>query len=325
VSLYLRAAETPVSERTESAAGFHDPVLAREVMEFLAPSGHGLYLDGTVGGGGHSAILLAECPACRVIAVDRDPDALEAARAALAEFGTRVQFIGARFDEALPAADLSEPLAGVLLDLGVSSHQLDSDRRGFTFREGVELDMRMDATQADEPSAAQILNSESEEALARIFHEYGEEPRSRALARAVVERRASKPFRTSDDLVAVLYRTLGRAPRVKEKARIFQALRIAVNEELLCLERGLVEFREAMAPNARIAVISYHSLEDRLVKNAFRDWSRSCVCPPGMPVCTCRGKPLGSVLTRKAVIPSDIEVRRNPRARSARRRVWRKE
>ena len=313
-----------MSEWTESPAGFHDPALVQEVVEFMAPSGDGIYLDGTVGGGGHTAALLKECSSCRIIAVDRDPDALKAAKATLAPHGTRVRFIQCRFDEVLRSANLSEPLAGVLLDLGVSSHQLDSDARGFAFRAGVELDMRMDATRADTPSAAQVLNSEGEEALARIFQEYGEEPRSRRLARAVVERRASTPFRTSDDLVAVLYRTLGRAPRAKEKARIFQALRIAVNEELARLERGLMEIREAMAPNARIVVISYHSLEDRLVKNAFRDWSRSCVCPPRMPVCTCRGEALGSVLTRKAVRPSDLEVRRNPRARSARLRAWRK-
>ncbi len=313
-----------MSEWTGSPAGFHDPVLVREVMEFLAPSGDGVYLDGTVGGGGHSAVLLEECGSCNVIAVDRDPDALEAAKAALAPLGTRVRFIQARFDEALRFADPSEPLAGVLLDLGVSSHQLDSDGRGFAFRAGVELDMRMAGTQAGEPSAAEILNSEPEEALARIFHEYGEAPHSRGLARAVVERRGATPFRTSDDLVAVLYRTLGRTPKAKEKARVFQALRIAVNQELTSLEHGLTEFREAMAPDARFVVISYHSLEDRLVKNAFRDWSRSCVCPPGMPVCTCRGAPLGSVLTRKAVRPSDVEVRRNPRARSARLRAWKK-
>ena len=313
-----------MSERTESTGGFHDPVLAREVMEFLSPSGDGVYLDGTVGGGGHSAILLEECASCEVIAVDRDPEALEAAKGSLASFGARVRFIQARFDEALRSADLSEPLAGVLLDLGVSSHQLDSDRRGFAFRVGVDLDMRMDGTGAGEPSAAEVLNSESEEVLARIFHEYGEEPRSRRLARRVVERRAATPLRTSDDLVAVLYKTLGRAPKAKEKARIFQALRIAVNQELTSLERGLTEFREAMAPDARIVVISYHSLEDRLVKNAFRDWSRSCVCPPGMPLCTCRGAPLGKVLTKKAVRPSDVEVRRNPRSRSARLRAWRK-
>jgi len=293
-------------------------------MEFLTPSGKGVYLDGTVGGGGHSAILLEGCADCRIIAVDRDSDALEVARARLAPFGARVRFIQARFDEALRSADLPEPLAGVLLDLGVNSHQLDSDRRGFAFRVGVDLDMRMDGARAGEPSAAEILNSESEAELARIFHEYGEEPRSRRLARVVVERRAATPLRTSDDLVAVLYKTLGRAPKPKEKARIFQALRIVVNQELVSLERGHTEFRDMMAPDARMVVISYHSLEDRLAKNAFRDWSRSCICPPGMPVCTCRGVPLGKVLTRKAVRPSDVEVHRNPRSRSARLRAWRK-
>ena len=175
-----------MSEWTESPADFHDPVLVREMMEFLTPSGKGVYLDGTVGGGGHSAILLEGCADCRIIAVDRDSDALEVARARLASFGARVRFIQARFDEALRSADLSEPLAGVLLDLGVNSHQLDSDWRGFAFRVGVDLDMRMDGARAGEPSAAEILNLESEAELARIFHEYGEEPRSRRLARVVV-------------------------------------------------------------------------------------------------------------------------------------------
>ena len=150
-----------MSERTGLLAGFHEPVLVREVMEFLAPSGGGTYLDGTVGGGGHSAAPLEACPSCTVLAVDRDPSALKVAKAALAPLEARVRFIQARFDEALGSADLSEPLAGVLLDLGVSSHQLDSDRRGFAFRTGVELDMRMGGTQAGDPSAAQILNSAS--------------------------------------------------------------------------------------------------------------------------------------------------------------------
>jgi 16S rRNA (cytosine1402-N4)-methyltransferase len=313
-----------MGDLTGSPGDFHEPVLAREAIEFLAPIGEGVYLDGTVGGGGHAAVLLEECTTCKLVAVDRDPDALEVAKAALAPFGDRVRFLLVRFDEALAAAGLGEPLAGVLLDLGVSSHQLDSDPRGFAFRTGVQLDMRMDARKEGGATAAEILNSEPEETLARIFHEYGEEPRSRALARSVVARRAATPFSTSDDLVAVLYRTLGRAPKAKEKARIFQALRIAVNEELAALERGLNAFREALAPDGRIVVIAYHSLEDRLVKNAFRDWSRSCVCPPRMPVCTCRGEPLGRLLTRRAVRPSEIEVRRNPRARSARLRAWRK-
>ena len=304
--------------------GYHEPVMAAEVMELMEPSGSGLYLDGTVGGGGHSRLLLEGCGECRVIAVDRDPEALAASETALAPFGGRVRFLRARFDEALAKASLVEPLAGALLDLGVSSHQLDADERGFAFRRDVDLDMRMARGEEEVQTAAQILGEASEADLARIFHVYGEEPRARRLAREVVGRRDDAPFRTSDDLVAAYSRTLGRAPKAKEKARIFQALRIAVNSELEALEHGLVRIQDALNPEATLVVISYHSLEDRLVKNAFREWSRSCVCPPGLPVCTCRGEPLGSTLTRSPLRPSDSEVARNARARSARLRAWRK-
>ncbi len=298
--------------------------MAAEVMELMGPSGSGLYLDGTVGGGGHSRLLLEQCSECRVLAVDRDAEALAASEAALAPFGGRVRFVQTRFDEAVDEMGLVEPLAGALLDLGVSSHQLDADERGFTFRRDVGLDMRMDGEDAEVLTAAQVLNESSEAELARIFHEYGEEPRARRLAREVVSRRSDAPFRTSDDLVAAYSRALGRGPKAKEKARIFQALRIAVNSELEALEQGLARIREALAPEGTLVVISYHSLEDRLVKNAFREWSRSCVCPPGMPLCTCRGEPLGKTLTRTPLGASDIEVARNPRARSARLRAWRK-
>ena len=304
--------------------GYHEPVMAAEVMELMGPSGSGLYLDGTVGGGGHSRLLLEMCGQCRVIAVDRDPEALAAAEALLAGFGGRVRFLRARFDEALDEAGVVESLAGALLDLGVSSHPRDADERGVAFRRAVDLAMRMAGGEEEVPTAAQILNEASEGDLARIFHEYGEEPRARRLARKVVGRRDDAPFRTSDDLVAAYSRALGRTPKAKEKARIFQALRIAVNSELEALEQGLSRIREALSPGAVLVVISYHSLEDRLVKNAFREWSRSCVCPPGFPVCTCRGEPLGSTLTRAPLGPSDIEVARNPRARSARLRAWRK-
>ena len=319
----MRAAET-VTERAEHRVRYHEPVMATEVMELMGPSGSGLYLDGTVGGGGHSRLLLETCAECRVIAVDRDPEALAAAEAALAPFGGRVRFLQARFDEALDQAGVVEPLAGALLDLGVSSHQLDADERGFAFRRDVDLDMRMAGGEEEVPTAAQILNEASEGDLARIFHEYGEEPRARRLAREVLGRRDDAPFRTSDDLVAAYSRALGRTPKAKEKARIFQALRIAVNSELEALEHGLTRIREALSPEATLVVISYHSLEDRLVKNAFREWSRSCVCPPGFPVCTCRGEPLGSTLTRAPLGSSEIEVARNPRARSARLRAWRR-
>jgi len=319
----MRAAEA-VTKRAEHRVRYHEPVMAAEVMELMGPSGSGLYLDGTVGGGGHSRVLLERCGECRVIAVDRDPEALAASEAALAPFGGRVRFAQARFDQVVDQVGLLEPLAGALLDLGVSSHQLDDDERGFTFRRAVDLDMRMAGEAEEVPTAAQLLNEANEGDLARIFHEYGEEPRARRLAREVVSLRPDTPFRTSDDLVAVYARVLGRAPKAKEKARIFQALRIAVNSELEALEHGLVRIREALGSTATLVVIAYHSLEDRLVKNAFREWSRSCVCPPGIPLCTCRGEPLGSNLTRTPLGPGDIEVARNPRARSARLRAWRK-
>lgn len=308
----------------EADSSFHEPVLSSEVLRWMAPSGSGLYLDGTVGGGGHASLLLTSCSHCRVIAVDRDPEALAVAESTLAFAGGRVHFICARFDEVLDESNELEPLDGALLDLGVSSHQLDTEVRGFSFRLGVDLDMRMGGAEEGIPSAGQLLNEGTEEDLTRIFREYGEEPRARRLVREIANRRSRNPFRISDDLVAALYRALGRPPTVKDKARIFQAMRIAVNSELEALERVLPAIRDAMVPGAPFVVISYHSLEDRRVKNAFREWSRSCVCPPRIPLCRCRGKPLGSIITRTPIRPSEDEVDSNPRARSARLRVWRK-
>ena len=214
--------------------------------------------------------------------------------------------------------------AGRRVDLGGRPRHLEADTRGFAVRPGVARDMRREGGDPDTPTASEILNEADEADLARIFREYGEEPRARRLARQVVGRRADAPLRTSDDLVAVLARALGRSPRTKEKARIFQSLRIAVNGELDALDRALPMIRDALGSGAAMVVISYHSLEDRLVKNAFREWSRSCVCPPRIPLCTCRGAPLGSSLTRTPVRPREAEVKLNPRARSGRLRAWRK-
>lgn len=300
----------------------HEPVLGPESVRRLAPCDGGLYLDGTVGGGGHARLILEACPDCRLVAVDRDPRALAAAREALAEFGDRVRFVRARFDRATDDPEVCERgLDGALLDLGVSSHQVDVDRRGFTFRPGAPLDMRMGD---DGATAADLLNRASAEELARIFYEYGEERRSRALARHVVERRTERPFSTSDDLVAVIVRVMGGGVSAQDKARIFQALRIAVNGELEALEAALPALRDALVAGGVLVVIAYHSLEDRIVKHAFREWSRVCVCPPELPVCACRGRALGETLTRKPVRPGDEEVERNPRARSALLRAWRK-
>jgi 16S rRNA (cytosine1402-N4)-methyltransferase len=304
-------------------ADYHEPVLADEVLRYLRPRDGALLLDGTVGGGGHARLLLEACPGCRVVAVDRDPEALAEAERTLFHVRGRVRFLQGCFDDAPADAEIVDRgLDGALLDLGVSSHQLDDDARGFAFRRGVALDMRMDPAQ--EENAAGLLAAASEEDLARVFRELGEEPRARRLAREIVKRRATEPLASSDHLVAALSVSLGRSPTVQDKARIFQAVRIAVNGELESLERGLPALRDALRDGGVLVIIAYHSLEDRLVKNAFREWSAACVCPPEAPVCTCRGRPLGETLTRKPVRPGDDEVARNPRARSARLRAWRR-
>ncbi len=252
---------------------------------------------------------------------DRDPEALREARARLARFGGRATLVESGYADA--AERLDEPLTGALLDLGVSSHQIDATTRGFSFRSGAPLDMRMSPT-SQGPTAADLLNELPESELARIFYEYGEERRSRRLAREVARRRAERPFRTSDDLVAVLDSVLRPRVDVQDRARLFQALRIAVNDELEQLERGLPTLRDRLAAGGVMVVLSYHSLEDRRVKNAFREWSRDCICPPELPVCRCRGRALGETLTRRPARPSEQEVEGNPRARSARLRAWRK-
>ncbi len=302
---------------------YHVPVMAAEVLSFLRPHDGALILDGTLGGGGHARLVLEACPDCRVIAVDRDPDALAEAEHALAHVRDRVRFLHGRFDVACDDAEVRDRgLDGALLDLGVSSHQLDDDARGFAFRRGVALDMRMDP--GEERDAVRFLSESNERELERVFRGLASAPGPRRVPRYVFTRRPTRIFPTRHDLVAALAGSLGRAPTPQDKARIFQAVRIAVNEELESLERGLPALRDALKAGGVLVVIAYHSLEDRMVKNAFRDWSAVCVCPPGTPVCTCRGRALGETLTKKPVRPSDEETVRNPRARSARLRAWRR-
>ncbi|MEX2528317.1 MAG: 16S rRNA (cytosine(1402)-N(4))-methyltransferase RsmH [Gemmatimonadota bacterium] len=308
---------------------YHEPVFLDSCLELLLQGKGGedapLYLDGTVGGGGHARALLERCPQCHLVAVDRDPTALEEARRVLEPYGTRVRFLQLPFHEAPDAMGLPQgSLAGVLLDLGVSSHQLDALERGFTFREGAPLDMRMAGDQGEELPAWELLNRAGEEELTQIFRHLAEEPRARPLARAVVRRRDREPFRTSDDLVGALTAVLGRGASTQEKARVFQGIRIAVNRELESLEEALPRFRDALQGGGMLVVIAYHSLEDRIVKHAFREWSRQCVCPPELPVCRCRGRALGTTVTRKPLTPDVREMEANPRSRSAKLRAWRK-
>lgn len=300
-------------------SGYHTPVLVGEVVRWLEPSRGGVYFDGTLGGGGHSEAILESGGEARVIGVDRDPEALK-------EVGDRLSGYGERFeardgDFADVAERLEVELAGALLDLGVSSHQIDATRRGFSFRPGSPLDMRMSGSGL---TAAEVLNRYEEGDLLRVLWDYGEEKRARPLVRRIVERREGKPFEVSDDLVAILEEVYGHRLTPQDQARVFQALRIEVNAELASLERALPALRDALESGGVLVVISYHSLEDRQVKNAFREWSRSCVCPPDLLMCVCRGAPLGETLTRKVVRPGEAEVASNPRSRSARLRAWRK-
>ncbi len=303
-------------------SAYHAPVLADEIVELFSSAR--TILDCTLGGGGHSAALLAM--GATVTAIDRDPDAVKAARDRLAayEAAGRFSVILGNFAEAerlLP--DSQQKFDAILADLGVSSHQFDDPSRGFSFREGAPLDMRMDA--AYDEDAADLLNSAPEEEIARIFREYGDEPRARKMAREVVRRRENREFKTSDDLVGAIRAVLGPRSGAGEFARIFQSLRIAVNDEMQSLHTALPVMRDRLNDGGILAVISYHSGEDRAVKHAMREWSLDCVCPPKQLTCTCRGKALGSMVSRKPVMAGEAEIARNIRARSARLRAWRKE
>ena len=302
-------------------SAWHAPVLVDEVVAALA--GCAEVLDGTLGGGGHAAALLAA--GHRVTGIDRDATALAEARARLAkpERDGTFRAIAGNHDEIDAIAELAgATFDGILLDLGVSSRQIDEEARGFSFREGVALDMRMDPTSG--MTAADFLNESEEAEIARVLKEYGDEPKARRMAREIVRRRERTPFAISEDLVGAIRAVLGSRSGPGEFARLFQAIRIAVNDELAGLERGLVTLRERLRSGGTFAVISYHSGEDRLAKHSFRDWSTGCTCPPRQPICTCGGKALGTSVTRKAITASALETATNPRARSARLRIWRK-
>lgn len=293
-------------------------------MEILQPERGGLYLDGTLGGGGHAEALLRRGPEAHLIGVDRDPDAIAEAGRRLEPFGDRVRLVQATFADAVAAAGIAPgSLAGALLDLGISSHQIDETSRGFTFRPGAPLDMRMAGASRDEETAADLLARLDEEALANLFYRYGEERRSRRLARVIGEMREQAPLTLSDHLVEAINRSLVR-PTTQDRARIFQALRIAVNRELESLETALPALRDSLAPGGILVVLAYHSLEDRMVKDSFREWSRDCVCPPQLPTCICGGVAAGKSITRKPIMASEEEIERNPRARSVRLRAWRR-
>jgi 16S rRNA (cytosine1402-N4)-methyltransferase len=301
-------------EMANASPPYHLPVLLGPVL--VAARGARRVVDATLGDGGHAEGFRST--GAEVLGIDRDPEAIAISQRRLGTTG--MQYLQAPYasPEALDAVARFRP-DFILLDLGVSSRQLDEESRGFTFRPGAPLDMRMGGSGQ---TAADLLNHADGAVLERIFRDYADERRARRLAAEIVRRRDRRGFANSDDLVNAIRAALGPKSGPGDFARLFQALRIAVNDELGGLERSLPQFRDALVPGGRLAVITYHSGEDRLVKQAFRDWARRCVCPPEMPVCTCRGRALGRLDPAKPVQPDASEVVANPRARSAKLRSF---
>jgi len=298
----------------------HQPVLYHEIIHALQPHRGGTYVDGTLGAGGHAwGILHASEPDGRLLGLDLDPQALEIAQERLAPFGPRAvirQGSYTTLQEKLQALGWVS-VQGIVLDLGVSSMQLDSPNRGFSFQKDAPLDMRFDSTRG--ATAADLVNSLSEKELADVLYQYGEERRAYQVSRAIV---AARPIYTTGQLAAAAAKaTHSGKPGMHPATRTFQALRIAVNAELEAVEVALPRAVDALAPGGRLAVISFHSLEDRMVKQFFQRESRDCLCPPRQPVCTCGHKASLREINRKPILPQEVEIAANPRARSAKLRV----
>ncbi len=303
----------------------HEPVLLQEVLQWMNIRPGGVYCDGTLGGGGHSeAILKASGGTAALYGIDRDETAIEAASARLQNYPGFHALRGNFHDgkELLREAGAGR-LDGVLLDLGVSSPQLDTPERGFSYHTDAPLDMRMD--QSKGMTAADFLNTAGEQEIAKVIRDYGEEKWAARIAKIICEHRKEKPLETTFDLVDAVDAAIPKAVRRKDDGhparRTFQAVRIAVNDELAPLEKALTDFTDCLKPGGRICVITFHSLEDRIVKNCFRNLEHPCICPPKAPICTCGRKPVLKVLAGGVVVPSDEETERNPRARSAKLRV----
>jgi len=304
---------------------FHKPVLLREVITSLGCKAGGVYVDGTVGGAGHAIEILEEsAPNGLLIGIDADEDALHEAEKRLNPFSDRVTLARGNF------ADIGDILVslniyhvdGILLDLGVSSHQLDAAERGFSFSKEALLDMRMDFRQ--QTNAYTLVNTLPESSLAKIIREYGEEPMARRIARAIVEERKTKHIETTTELASIILSVIPKkmhGHRLHPATKTFQALRIAVNNELSSLQSALTDGIERLHTGGRFSVISYHSLEDRMVKTSFRSYESACICPHDMPVCNCQRQAKARVVYRRPVTPSDEEISDNPRARSAKLRT----
>jgi 16S rRNA (cytosine1402-N4)-methyltransferase len=306
----------------------HVSVLLRETIDLVDPEPGDVIVDATLGLGGHSREILERQPEARLIGLDQDTDAIEIAKRNLEAFGDRVTIVQTNFVNI--RGTLSElgidAVNGIMADLGVSSLQFDSETRGFSFRFDAPLDMRMDA-EGEYPTAAELLQTLSQEEIANTIYQFGEERFSRRIARRIVERReAGNPVATTRELAELVERAVPRSKKDKihPATRTFQGLRIAVNNELGVLENFLSDSVESLAPGGRLAVISFHSLEDRIVKQAFLKLSGRCQCPPRLPICQCGAVKKVEILTKKPVVPTETELSENPRSRSAKLRAVRK-
>lgn len=313
----------------EKAENLHKSVLLAETLDYLAPKNGEIFVDATLGLGGHAEAILSASDDVQVIGIDQDTDALSKANERLEKFDARFRSFHANFSEikSVLAQAKVEKVDGVLSDLGVSSMQLDSETRGFSFRFDAPLDMRMNAESGDE-SAAELLETLSEFEIARIIYEYGEERFSRRIARRIVERRErGESVKTTKELAELIEKAVPRVGRKFKKdaihpaTRTFQALRIAVNSELEILEDFIKDSVDVLKPGGRMAIISFHSLEDRIVKQTLQKLAGKCFCPPNFPQCVCGAEKKIEILTRKPVIADEAETAENPRARSAKLRA----
>lgn len=302
----------------------HISVLLNECIDNLNIRPDGIYVDGTMGGGGHSLEIAKRLTTGRLICIDQDPNAHEAAGKRLAEYKDRITFVRDNFGNIANILDGLgiEKIDGMLLDIGVSSHQLDEAERGFSYQQDAPLDMRMNP---DRPfSAYDVVNGYDEDELDRVIFTYGEERWARRIAQFIVKERENKPIETTGELVDIIKKAVPKGARKDgphPAKRTFQAIRIEVNGELEVLQRAIDDVAARLAVGGRLCIITFHSLEDRIVKEAFRKQENPCICPPQFPVCVCGKKPLGRVITRKPILPSKEELEENPRSRSAKLRV----
>ncbi|MCT4563794.1 MAG: 16S rRNA (cytosine(1402)-N(4))-methyltransferase RsmH [Maledivibacter sp.] len=303
----------------------HETVLLNETVENLNIKPDGIYVDGTLGGGGHSELICSKLDDNGLlIGIDQDEDALRFTKEKLKRFSNKLKLVNNNFSNIKGILDSLgiEKINGMIMDLGVSSYQLDKGERGFSYMQDAELDMRMDRKK--DLTAKEVVNTYSEEELNKVIKLYGEEKWASRIAKFIIEARKDKDIETTGELVDIIKGAIPAGARRNgphPAKRTFQAIRIEVNNELGILERTVKDISERLEKKGRISIITFHSLEDRIIKNVYRDLSKGCICPPELPICQCDNKPMLKVITRKPIYPSDMEVENNPRARSAKLRV----